>query len=249
MVKKSPIQPLRRASVPQRDQTIPLTQREPSNSNLEMMSNLPADYLAETPYETGEESIAIDAVPSNSHRHGLPDLKDGGEIPRDNYDYSEDSDIENSPSKSSPSNSSSSSSSTSKSDRPLVLPELCQQASMRGEVAPIIENVRQSPLVPIVVDVPLRTPQYNMEQVASAFKQSITVIRTVKQSILPEPPFIIGTPNITGEQAAKFQNQANQWHDNFFTHYGQKRGLGRRTEVSEDFGGLRTEAWDKRRRR
>ena len=107
MVKKSPIQPLRRASVPQRDQTIPLTQREPSNSNLELMSNLPADYLAETPYETGEESMEIDAVPSNSHRHGLPDLEDGGEILRDNYNYSEESDIENSPSKSSPSSSSS----------------------------------------------------------------------------------------------------------------------------------------------
>ena len=218
MVKKSPIQPLRRASVPQRDQTIPLTQREPSNSNLELMSNLPADYLAETPYETGEESMVIDAVPSNSHRHGLPDLEDGGEIPRDNYDYSEDSNIENSPSKSSPSNSSSSSSSTSNPDRPLTLPELCQQASMRGEagestVAPIIENVRQSTLVPIVVDVPLRTPQYNMEQVASAFKQSITGGLN-----LQKPLFIIDTPNITGEQAAKFQNQANQWHDNFFTH-------------------------------
>ena len=47
-----------------------LTQREPSNSNLEMPSNSPTDYLAETPYETGEESMDIDAVPSNSHHHG-----------------------------------------------------------------------------------------------------------------------------------------------------------------------------------
>ena len=31
--------------------------------------------------------------------------------------------------------------------------------------------------------------------------------------------------------------------------YGQKRGLGRRTEVSKDDGGFKTEAWDKRRRR
>ena len=31
--------------------------------------------------------------------------------------------------------------------------------------------------------------------------------------------------------------------------YGQKRGLGRRTEVSNDDGGFKTEAWDKRRRR
>ena len=51
--------------------------------------------------------MEIDAVPSNSHRHGLPDLEDGGEILRDNYNYSEESDIENSPSKSSPSSSSS----------------------------------------------------------------------------------------------------------------------------------------------
>ena len=75
---------------------------------------------------------------------------------------------------------------------------------MRGEadestVAPIIENVRQPPLVPIVVDVPLRTPEYNMEQVASAFKQSITGGLN-----LQKPLFIIDTPNITGEQAAKF---------------------------------------------
>ena len=31
--------------------------------------------------------------------------------------------------------------------------------------------------------------------------------------------------------------------------YGQKRGLGRRTEVSEDFGVFSTKAWDKSRRR
>ena len=139
--------------------------------------------------------MEIDAVPSNSHRHGLPDLEDGGEIPRDNYDYSEESDIENSPSISSPSNSFSSSSSTSNPDRPLTLLELCQQASMRGEagestVAPIFDNVRQSTLVPIVVDVPLRTPQYNMEQVAGAFKQSITGGLNFQK-----PLFIIDIPN------------------------------------------------------
>ena len=116
------------------------------------------------------------------------------------------------------SSSSSSSISTSNPDRPLTIPELCQQALIRGEagestVAPIIENVREPPLVPIVVDVSLRTPQYNIEQVASAFKQSITGGLN-----LQKPLFIIDTPNIWGEQAAKFQNQANQWHDNFFTH-------------------------------
>ena len=75
---------------------------------------------------------------------------------------------------------------------------------MRGKagestVAPNIENVRQSPLVPIVVDVPLRTPQYNMEQVASAFEQSITGGLN-----LQKPLFIIDTPNI---KAVKFKNQ------------------------------------------
>ena len=48
------MQPLRRAAAPQRDQTVPLTQRESLSSTLGMSSNLPAENLAETLFETRE---------------------------------------------------------------------------------------------------------------------------------------------------------------------------------------------------
>ena len=52
-----------------------------------------------------------------------------------------------------------------------------------------------------------------MEQVTTALKQTITGGLN-----LQKPLFIIDTPEIIGEQAAQFQNQANQWHENFVVH-------------------------------
>ena len=171
--------------------------------------------MAETRYETEEESINIDSYPSDSNLESLNDLEDDGEIPpnaeilEENYDYSEESDVKNAPPQSSSSSSSSSSRSTSNLVKPEPNPgldddELVRRKLINSTVALIIANRRQVPPTPIVTDTPLRTPQYNMEQVASAFKQSIT-----GGLDLQKPLFIIDTPSITGAQAAQFQNQAN----------------------------------------
>ena len=116
-----------------------------------------------------KESIDIDSALAHPRLESLPDSQEGGKFQRKNYNYSGESDFENSPSQSGSSSSSSSSSSTGNPPNPLSLPELVNSTG-----APIIANQRQVPITHIIIDVPVRTPQYNMEQVSSAFKQSTT---------------------------------------------------------------------------
>ena len=74
------------------------------------------------------------------------------------------------------------------------------------------ETSRQITLAPVVIDVE-PNPKYNMEQVTSTSKKKMT-----GDFNLQKPLFKIDTTEITGEQASKFQNQANQWHENFLVH-------------------------------
>ena len=71
-------------------------------------------------------------------------------------------------------------------------------AALTEGTAPVIPPAATQPLIDL------------NQQVAHVLKQ------TMSSGInLQNPLFIIDTVLITGEQALKFQNQANQWHDNF----------------------------------
>ena len=63
-------------------------------------------------------------------------------------------------------------------------------------------------MAPIITEGPI--PDYRvMQQVASAFKQSLS------SGVNMKPLFVLSTDIISGRQAADFQSQADQWNDNF----------------------------------
>ena len=215
MVKKNPVQPLRRGSNPQTRRRNPLMESEYENSTLEENSDLPASYADDNP---DEGDMDMESFPSDQH---LTDLEECGEIPYDAQSPFQEL-VETEPSISSSSSSSSSVIAVPRTPEPRV-PD---PTLLNAAVAPIVsdgvprenprEQHRQIPLSPVVIDVvpnPQPNPQYNMEQVTTALKQTMTGGLN-----LQKPLFIIDTPEITGEQAAQFQNQANQWHENFLVH-------------------------------
>jgi hypothetical protein len=77
MVKKNPVQPLRRGSNPQTRRRNPLMESEYENSTLEENCDLPASYADDNP---DEGDMDMESFPSDQH---LTDLEECGEIPYD----------------------------------------------------------------------------------------------------------------------------------------------------------------------